>query len=96
MDWGFKRPIQFLTQEQVNPVEAYGYTPEPTPAFRKGVRDLLARPDTLYLFHTRQDTAYPRLDAFLQEVQGAGKQATLARTFYQRDGIPVYEVYTVK
>jgi hypothetical protein len=96
MDWGFKRPLQFLTLERVNPLEAYGYTPEPAPEFRQGLRELLARPDTLYLFHTEPGTAYHRFDAFMEEVKSAGKQADLVKTFNHRDGTPNYEVYSVK
>ncbi len=96
MDWGFKRPIQFLTQERVNPIEAYGYDEPPQPGFYSALRELIARPNTLYLFHTRNGTAYPRLDPFLSEVAAAGKKAVLEKTFYHRDGAPVYEVYSVK
>jgi hypothetical protein len=96
MDWGFKRPLQFLTLERINPLEAYGYTPEPTPEFRQGVRKLLAHPDTLYLFHTEEGTAYHRRDAFMEEVRSAGKQVGLVKTFNHRDGTPNYEVYSVK
>jgi hypothetical protein len=96
MDWGFRRPIQLLTEQRVDPIEAYGMKNPPPPEFYTALRDLLSHPNTLYLFHTRQGSAYPRHDAFLQEVAAAGKRAELIKTFYHRDGIPVYEVYTVR
>ncbi|MFL5732530.1 MAG: ArnT family glycosyltransferase [Chloroflexia bacterium] len=96
MDWGFKRPLQFLTHERVNPLEAYGYTAEATAEFRQGLHELLARPDTLYLFHTEQGTAYHRREAFMDEVRKAGKQAVLVKAFSHRDGVPNYEVYVVR
>lgn len=103
MDWGFKRPLQFLTLEKVNPIEAYGYSATPPPGFYTGLRELLADPNTLYLFHgygtndsARTGTAYPRYEAFMSEVAKAGKTATLEKTFTHRNGGPVYEVYSVR
>ncbi len=103
MDWGFKRPLQFLTLEKVNPIEAYGYSATPSPGFYTGLRDLLTDPNTLYLFHgygpndiARTGTAYPRYEAFMSEVAREGKTAILEKTFTHRDGGPVYEVYSVK
>lgn len=96
MDWGFKRPIQFLTSEAVNPLEAYGYSAESAPEFHTGLRDLLKDPNTVYLFHDPSETAYPRFDAFSQEATAAGKAVTLAKTFSTRDGAIVYRLYTAK
>lgn len=96
MDWGFKRPIQFLTGEAVNPLEAYGYSAEPTPEFHAGLRNLLKDPNTVYLFHDPSETAYPRFDAFTQEAGAAGKAVTLDKTFSTRDGAIVYRLYTAK
>jgi hypothetical protein len=96
MDWGFKRPIQLLTGERVNPVEAYGYSAEPTPEFYAGLRSLLQDPNTIYLFHDPTETAYPRFEAFLREAQAAGKTVTLEKTFSTRDGAVVHRLYTAK
>ena len=96
LDWGFKRPIQFLTLEKVNPLDAYGYTPEVTAEFRSGLRDLMSQPDTIYLFHTPDGTAYPRFDAFKEVAAQLGKSPELVKTFYHRDGVPVYLVYRVR
>ena len=48
MDWGFRRPVQLLTKERVDPIEAYGYAPGPTEEFRRGVRELITESNTLY------------------------------------------------
>jgi 4-amino-4-deoxy-L-arabinose transferase-like glycosyltransferase len=96
MDWGFKRPIQLLTSERVNPVEAYGYSAEPTPEFYAGLRELLQDPNTIYLFHDPTETAYPRYEAFVQEAEAAGKTVTLEKTFSTRDGAVVHRLYTAK
>ncbi|HEX8229167.1 MAG TPA: hypothetical protein VF826_07620, partial [Chloroflexia bacterium] len=96
MDWGFKRPVQLLTGERVNPVEAYGYSAEPTPEFYAGLRELLRDPNTIYLFHDPTETAYPRFEQFVSEAEAAGKTVTLERTFSTRDGAIVHRLYTAK
>ena len=96
MDWGFKRPIQFLTEERINPVEAFGYTPEPTAEFRQGVQRLLKDPTTIYLFRDPKSLAYPRYDAFVQEAASAGKKVTLVTTFYNRERAPLYLLYSAQ
>lgn len=96
MDWGFKRPIQLLTSERVNPVEAYGHSGEPTPEFFQGLRELLKEPNTIYLFHDPTETAYPRFDEFVREAEAAGKTVTLEKTFSTRDGAIVHRLYTAK
>lgn len=96
MDWGFRRPLQFLTHEEIDPIEAYGLEPEPSERFYESLRELLMEPDTLYLFHTQHNTAYPRLDAFMAQAQALGKVVNLEKTFYQREGSPVYEIYSAR
>ena len=96
MDWGFRRPLQLLSNERVTPIEGYGLSATPPDEFYHTLREWLQDPSTVYLFHTRDATAYPRHEDFLEQARVAGKRAELVRTFYQRDGIPIYEVYVVK
>jgi hypothetical protein len=96
MDWGFRRPLQFLSQERVVPIEGYGLSVAPPEEFYHTLREWLKDPNIVYLFHTRDATAYPRHEDFREQARLAGKQVELARTFYQRDEIPIYEVYVVK
>ncbi|HKP54204.1 MAG TPA: glycosyltransferase family 39 protein [Chloroflexia bacterium] len=96
MDWGFRRPLQLLSNEQVMPIEGYGLSEEPPPEFYTSLREFIQDEKTVYLFHTDQGTAYHRREAFLQEVANAGKEAVQDATFKHRDGIPVYELYTVR
>jgi Dolichyl-phosphate-mannose-protein mannosyltransferase len=96
LDWGIKRPIQLLTHERVNPLDAYGYEATPSPATIEGIGALVHESGNLYLFHDAQaGIAYPRFDLFRQKAQEAGKQPVLERTFYSRNGLPVYEVYSL-
>jgi hypothetical protein len=97
LDWGMKRPVQFLTHDRVNPLDAYGYETEPSPDTVEGIRRLVSQPGNVYLVRTEEaGVAYPRFDIFSQAARNAGKSAQLERVFYQRDGFPVYEVYVVR
>jgi hypothetical protein len=96
LDWGIKRPIQFLTLERVNPLDAYGYESTPSPSTINNIAALVNEPGNLYLFHNAQaGIAYPRFDIFAQAARQAGKVPVLERTFYSRIGLPVYEVYSL-
>lgn len=96
LDWGIKRPVQLLTQDRINPQDAYGYEATPSEGTKQALRDLINEPDNVYLFHTPEGgIAYPRFDLFKQLAANAGKQPSLQRTFYTRNGIPTYQVYTL-
>jgi hypothetical protein len=97
LDWGFKRPVQLLTLDHVNPEDAYGYEEPASSATRQAIAGLVKEPDALFLFHTKEaNPAYQRFDIFAAAARDQGKQPVLERIFYQRDGIPVYEVYSVR
>ena len=97
LDWGFKRPIQLLTLDRINPEDAYGYEEPASPATRQAIAELVTQQNTLFLFHTREaGIAYQRFDIFASAARDHGLQPVLERTFYQRDGTPVYEVYSVR
>lgn len=96
MDWGFKRPLQFLTLERVNPPEIFGYSTTAGPEFASALAQFLADPRTLYLFHTPEGTAYQRMEPFAEAAKVVGKEAVLEKEFYHRDGAPVYRVYRVR
>jgi hypothetical protein len=96
LDWGIKRPIQFLTLERVNPLDAYGYEATPSQATINSISALVQEPGNLYLFHNPQaGVAFARFDLFRQKAAEVGKEPTLERTFYSRNGLPVYEVYSL-
>ncbi|MEO5953207.1 MAG: glycosyltransferase family 39 protein, partial [Chloroflexia bacterium] len=96
LDWGMKRTIQFLTLDRVNPLDAYGYEATPSEATKQALTTLITEPGNLYLFHTPEaGIAYPRFNLFKQLAANNGKHPTLERTFYTRNGIPVYQVYSL-
>ena len=95
VDWGFRKNIQFLTKGAVNPVEIFQYSSEPDEEFSREVFKRLNDPNNLYLFHSAQFAAFRRYEAFETVVRQTNKAIQLERTFYQRDGTPVYYVYRV-
>jgi 4-amino-4-deoxy-L-arabinose transferase-like glycosyltransferase len=95
VDWGFRKNIQFLTKGAVNPVEIFQYSQEPDEEFSREVFKRLSDPNNLYLFHSAQFAAFRRYEAFETVVRQANKAIQLERTFYQRDGAPVYYLYRV-
>ena len=95
VDWGFKKNIQLLTQGRVNPIEIFQYSQEPDEEFSREVFKRLRDPNNLYLFHNAQFAAFRRYEAFETVVRQANKAIQLERTFYQRDGTPVYYLYRV-
>lgn len=96
MDWGIKYNVQLLTQGRVNPLEIFQYQPEPDALFAQWLREAVARPEQLYLFHSPEHTAFPRFDQFHRTVGQLGKDTHLETTFRERDGTPAYLVYTVR
>lgn len=95
VDWGFRKSIQLLTKGGVNPIEIFQYGQEPNEGFSREVFKRLSDPNNLYLFHGAQFTAFRRYEAFEAVVRQANKAIQLERTFYQRDGTPVYYLYRV-
>ncbi len=95
LDWGFKYNLEILTDGRVDPLEIYGSTYEPGPDFERALRAALATSSPVFISHTAEGSAFPRLDAFKQIVSQEGKTVTLARVFKQLDGKPVYYLFTV-
>ena len=94
-DWGFRKSIQLLTKGKVNPIEIFQYSSEPDDEFSREVFKRLSDPNNLYLFHSAQFAAFRRFEAFETVARQANKVIQLERTFYQRDGTPVYYLYRV-
>jgi len=95
VDWGFKNNIQILTKGTVNPVEIFQYSWDLNEEFSREVSRHLSDPSNLYLFYAKEFSSFDRYDAFERIVREANKAIQLERTFYQRDGTPVYYLYRV-
>ncbi len=95
LDWGFKYNVMILTQGRVEPLEIYGSTYDPGPDFEAALRAALATSNPVFIAHTEEGSAYPRLDDFRRIAAEEGKTVTLEQTFNQLDGKPVYYLFTV-
>lgn len=95
MDWGFRRNINLLTRDAVEPGEAFGYSPQPDSAFSKTASVLLRDPSTVYLFHTPETTLFGgRFDALERVAAQHHKTLMLDKTYHARDGVPVVLLYS--
>ena len=95
LDWGFKTNLMILTQGQVQPLEIYGSTYDPGPDFESALRAALDTPSPVFIAHTEEGSAYPRLDAFKRIVAESGKTVKLDQVFKQLDGKPVYYLFSI-
>lgn len=96
LDWGFRYNLIVLTGGDVDPLEIYGGSYEPGPDFARDLQAALKTPNPVFISHTADSSAFPRLDAFRRIVAQDGKQLELVRTFKQLDGKPVYYLFRVK
>jgi hypothetical protein len=98
MDWGFRRNLQFLTQNRVDPNEWFTYSSPVAPEFEGYVRSLIKRyPDALYLFHVPEYTMFPGHREIFEDVAYRHHLSPVIwKTYIQRDGRPVYQVVTLK
>jgi hypothetical protein len=98
MDWGFRRNLQVLTQNRVDPPEWFTYSRPPGPEFEGYVADLISRyPDALYLFHVPEYTAFQgHWELFEEAAYRHHRSPVLWKTYYQRNGQPIFQVYTLK
>ncbi|MSQ14484.1 MAG: hypothetical protein EXR50_01285 [Dehalococcoidia bacterium] len=95
MDWGIKYSVQIITVGRVNPVEIFGYTPEPGGAFMELLDSTLLAPDRLYIFRIPEAAVFPRYQEFTEAVEKLNRKADLVHIAAERDGTPMYLVYRV-
>lgn len=97
MDWGFRRNINLLTRDAVEPGEAFGYSPQPDSTFAKTASVLLRDASTVYLFHTPDATLFDgRFDALQRAAAQLHKTLLLEKTYHTRDGEPVLLLYSAR
>jgi hypothetical protein len=96
LDWGFAAPVRYLSRGTVTPLEIFGYaSPEaPDAAFGEQLRAFLANPENVYLLHAPEATVFAgRREVLFAESAALDLQLVLERVFYQRDGVPLYEIW---
>ena len=96
MDWGFARNLQILTQGRINPSERFTYG-KPEDQIARVIEQGLAAGPALYLFHSPKSTTYPGyLELFEDLAYRHRLEPVLEKTYQQRDGRPVYLVYSLR
>ncbi len=96
LDWGIDAPVRFLSQGTVTPIEIFGYASPTAPddAFAARLAPFLENPDNVYLLHSEGATVFAgRRERFLAAAAQAGLTPVLERTFAQRDGTPLFELW---
>lgn len=99
MDWGIKTTVQFLTLGCVNPAELFGYEglADADAAFEERLAPFLEDPDSFFIFHSREATAYQgRREAFKELVAEMEKTARVEKIFYDRSSKPVFELVRIE
>lgn len=86
MDWGIDATVQFLTTGAVNPIEIFGYEWEAGEAFAARLAPFLANPENLYIFHSEEETVFPRRQAFDELVAGLGRTSKVEEEIRDRSG----------
>jgi hypothetical protein len=98
LDWGMDASVRFLSENTVRPIEIFGYESPTAPdeGFDARLDGFLGNPDNVYLLHASGQTVFAgRREAFMTAVAARGQVATLERSFSQRDGTPLYELWRV-
>jgi hypothetical protein len=96
LDWGFKRNLQLLTENRVIPEDGFTYSQRPGEEYRRWAEWRLDQGEALYIENTPPYTAFGGHAELLEEAAyRTGRALTLWREYTQRDGEPVYRVYSV-
>ena len=97
LDWGLAKNILILTDGRVQPVEIFGYSPEPPPGFKSAVEAYLCA-GCAFVNVDQAYAVFPRDDAFRQFAAEAGYEVVIEESsiFRERSGQAAYVVYRVR
>lgn len=98
LDWGIDAPIRYLSHGTVRPIEIFGYSSltEPDAQFATHLGLFLEIPDNVYLLHAPASTVFHgRREQFVLQAERLGLTPILERSFTQRDGTPLFELWRV-
>ncbi len=96
LDWGFKRNMQLLTNNRVIPEDGFTYSQQPDESYRCWAEWRLAQGPALYIEHAAPYVAFGGHRERLEEAAyRTGRELVLWREYRQRDGQPIYRVYSV-
>ncbi len=94
MDWGFSTQLLVLSNGRIKKEEAFVSVIDLPSEDEKiaGMYRHLTRANSLLVFHTPRFETYPLLGIFKRALAKYGFVARVVKTFYQRDGQPIYLV----
>jgi len=98
VDWGFAYNIRILTDNKVKPFEIFVYPhieKEYQQIFEQLCRSVFINQDNVYIFTDSSTLTYDRFTQFNSIAESMLKKVVLEKTFYQRDGKPLYLLYRV-
>ncbi|MCX6021003.1 MAG: hypothetical protein NTZ05_04590, partial [Chloroflexi bacterium] len=97
MDWGISAPVQLLTSGRVTPQEVFFFSPEPPPLFTDWMYGAMTGPGPRhFIFHPPDSSVYQRFEPFSALAAKWEKRVELVDTIRERDGTPIYLIYTVR
>ncbi len=97
LDWGFARNLQILTRGRLEIEEWFTYTSQPGEEIESLLDKLVVQPNLLYLFHAPRFTAFPgHQELFEKLAYRHGLTPVLWKSYSQRDGAPVFDVYSLE
>ncbi len=96
LDWGFKRNLELLTGDKVNPEEMFGFSQIPEANFEVICSDALRQPNVRFIAHALSNEVFRgRLQICERNAQKLGLQFQKDAVFVQRDGAVNSELYSV-
>lgn len=96
LDWGFARNLQLLTHDDLKPAEWFAYGP-PGEETEASLNNLVVQPGLFYLLHAPRFTAFPgHRELFEKVAYRHGLAPVVLKSYNQRDGEPVFQVYTLE
>jgi len=96
LDWGLQKNIFVLTNGRVQPIEIFGYSPEPDEGFPERVAAMLCD-GCVFISVDPRYAVYPRDEAFRQIATNLGYEVILDESgiFREHSGQPAYLLYRV-
>jgi 4-amino-4-deoxy-L-arabinose transferase-like glycosyltransferase len=96
MDWGLSNPLLLLSQARIKKEESWvsiGSGPDDEKI--ANMHPILMRSNSYLVFHAPPFEAFPIHTIFQRALDQYNLQGTLIKTFYQRNGQPVFWVYEI-
>jgi hypothetical protein len=86
MDWGIAASAAFLTQGEVTPIEAFGYSWETGADFAARLEQFISDPASVYLWRSPDEIIFDRGSDFRKLYESRGLEEDILAAFYERSG----------